>query len=206
MSLCPQRGHHFYIHLWMCCLSTGTQTHTSIFKRAASAWRHDTTTSEQEYIQGHSGKACYNIPSSQLLVFYAQSSTFYSYYLTSDWNYVHWNTCPCLFSSIRYVCHCCFCYTRLEGSVCLGSLKVISASLRAESWCPFAIAVPAAPAVVNRICNQLWPDPFPFVCLTLLHHSPPFSLSFKQHGSSHLLCPPFLWFHTIIRLLFSNFL
>lgn len=50
----PQRGQQFHIHLWLSCLSIHTHTHTSIFKHAASAWRHDTTTSEPKYIEGHS--------------------------------------------------------------------------------------------------------------------------------------------------------
>lgn len=55
MSLCPQRGHHLYIHLWISCLSARARTHAhiSIFKHAASAWRRDTTL-EPKHIEGHS--------------------------------------------------------------------------------------------------------------------------------------------------------
>lgn len=69
-------------------------------------------------------------------------------------------------SRVIHVCLCmCFC-TRLEGSGCLGNLKV-SASPRAESWRPIAIAAPAAAAVVNRIFDQLWPDRVLLVCSNL---------------------------------------
>lgn len=71
----------------------------------------------------------------------------------------------------KYVCHSsciayayfCMCFLKkLEGP---GHLEVISGYLRAESWCPIAIATPAASAVVDRISNQLWRDPFLLACL-----------------------------------------
>lgn len=144
MSLSPQRDHRFYIHLWIRCLSIDTQrntrTHISIFKHAASAWRHDTTTLEPKYIQGHSGIASQQMRSSLfhlLAPFNPFTFNLPSFIPNHSYNLkLQLSTCKFLFKyepSIMYERLCiCFC-TRLEGPGHLDSLKVISASLRAES-------------------------------------------------------------------------
>lgn len=164
MSLCPQRGHH-YIHLWIHCISIDarTHTHTSIFKHAASAWRHDTTTPEPKYIQGHSGIASQLMETSLfhlLAPFIFQLVSFLCVFL---YKYV------CHSSYIAYAYFCMCFLNKLEGPGHLESLKVISGYLRAESWCPIAIAAPAVSAVVDRISNQLWRDPFLLACLDTPH-------------------------------------
>lgn len=168
MSLCPQRGHH-YIHLWIHCISIDarTHTHTSIFKHAASAWRHDTTTPESKYIQGHSGIASQLMENSLfhlLAPFIFQLVSFLCVFL---YKYV------CHSSCIAYAYFCMCFLNKLEGPGHLESLKVISGYLPAESWCPIAIAAPAASAVVDRISNQLWRDPFLLACLDSPHPRPP---------------------------------
>lgn len=78
MSLCPPRGHHLYIHLWISRISidTYTQAHASIFRHAASAWRRDTTTPEPKNTEGHWGAASHNMQSSSLhLLAFPYSST-----------------------------------------------------------------------------------------------------------------------------------
>lgn len=197
MSLCPQRGHH-YIHLWIHCISIDarTHTHTSIFKHAASAWRHDTTTPEPKYIQGHSGIASQLMETSlfHLLVpFIFQLVGFLCVFL---YKYV------CHSSYIAYAYFCMCFLNKLEGPGHLESLKVISGYLRAESWCPIAIAAPAASAVVDRISNQLWRDPFLLACLDSPHPRPP---SHQTNSSPFSACavavppppppPPLFWPH-----------
>lgn len=137
------------------CAHKHKQTHTSIFKHAASAWRHDTTAPEPKYIQGHSGIAFNHMQWSRfhLLAHFILSLLILMLPQTAALcTHMPLHSSPAL----RVCC------TRLEGPRHLDSLKVISASLRAESWCPSAIA---APAVVNRISNQLCPDQFLLVCL-----------------------------------------
>lgn len=53
MSLCPQRGHHLYIHLWLSCLSARAHTHTH--PSLNMLHQHgDMTTPEPKHIEGHS--------------------------------------------------------------------------------------------------------------------------------------------------------
>ena len=77
-------------------LRTHTHTHalTSIFKHAASAWRHDTTTSESKYIQGHSRIASHHMwwshsPLSVLhsfTVMHNVTSNYIYFLFTYDWD------------------------------------------------------------------------------------------------------------------------
>lgn len=91
-------------------------------------------------------------------IHFSSSATLHMNYSSKQWR----NS-----SSITFVYLCRLFYVTLESSRHSDSRKVISASLRAESWCPIAIAAPAAHAVVNRISNECWPDPFLLVYLVL---------------------------------------
>lgn len=122
MCQCPERGHHFYIHLWICCISiyvhirahthANTYPHTSISKRAASAWRHNTTP-KPKHTQGHA------------------PHTFIPLSPFSTLHYLTFSLCVYLESvSRRRIRASRFSFlVELDGSVRSDSLKVISASL-----------------------------------------------------------------------------
>lgn len=166
MSLCPPRGHHLYIHLWISCLSARARTHahTSIFKHAASAWRRDTTL-EPKHIEGHSEIASDHTQGSRVLFFGAPSPSLHTA-----------NS-----GSVRaFLC--------LHGRVLLlhrASQHVLdrraahrpsggNMSEPAESFRRHAIVVRCCSStVVNRISNLLWSRPVQFVFLPPQSTSPP---------------------------------
>lgn len=82
---------------------THTQTHTSIFRHAASAWRCDTTTSVPKNIQGHCDAASHHMQSSLFSRLHSKMWNPNLLCLPESFNKPNWGLC--MWTSVRVFSH-----------------------------------------------------------------------------------------------------